>query len=228
MLTLLLKKSTYITDKDVIERCFTNAIELVGKEMSVDEVMSEILKDKPFYDSSGGGITLSGGEPMLQFEFTYELFKKSKMYGLHTCMETCGFAASEQYKYIAEYVDIFLFDYKESDIKKHKVYTGVSNELILNNLKLIDTLGAKIILRCPIIPTLNDRQNHFNNIAKMANSLKNILEVNVEPYHMLGVCKTDKLDKRNEFKGMRLPEESEIDYWIKTIQSKTNISVRKA
>ena len=111
------------------------ALEAVGDEKTVEEVIAEVMKDEVFYENSGGGMTLSGGEPMMQFDFTYELLKAAKEKGLHTCIETCGYAKEEQYRKIADLVDIFLFDYKETDPVKHKEYTGADNRLIINNLK---------------------------------------------------------------------------------------------
>ena len=122
--------------------CYTDALELVGTEKSVEEIIAEVMKDEAFYENSGGGMTLSGGEPMFQFDFTYELLKRAKENGLHTCIETCGFAKWEQYEKIADLVDIFLFDYKETDPGKHKEFTGVTNELILENLKKHKNDGA--------------------------------------------------------------------------------------
>ena len=113
------------------EACFADALEIAGKKTSVEDVLKEVMKDEAFYKNSGGGMTLSGGEPMLNFDFTLELLKQGKEKGLHICMETCGFADSEKYKAVAPYVDIFLWDYKLTSPELHKKYTGVDNGLIL-------------------------------------------------------------------------------------------------
>ncbi len=210
------------------DSCYTGALETVGKEMSADEIIAEVLKDKVFYETSGGGVTLSGGEPMLQFEFTYELLKLAKENGLHTCMETCGFAKPEQYAAISPLVDIFLYDYKESDPDRHKEFTGVSNELILENLKMLDNLGAKTVLRCPIIPELNDRDEHFAAIAALANSLENVMEINVEPYHPLGKSKSALLGKKYALPKLEFVTEAQGLDWINKIQTKTRVNVKKA
>ena len=211
-----------------VDKCVVEALETAGKEMTVEEVISEVLKDKAFYENSNGGITLSGGEPMLQFEFTYELLKAAKAEGLHTCMETCGFAKPEQYEKIKDLVDIFLFDYKLTDTKKHKEYTGVENNLIIENLKMIDSFGCKSVLRCPIIPTVNDTKEHFEGIATMANSLKNVLEINIEPYHPLGSGKSEMLGKEYKLLHLTFPEDETVSEWIKTVSEKTKILVKKA
>ena len=209
------------------EACMPSALEAVGEEKTVSEVIAEVMKDKAFYDNSGGGITLSGGEPMMQFDFTCELLKASKENGLHTCIETCGYAKPEQYKKIADMVDIFLFDYKETDSALHKEYTGVDNKLILENLRMLDDLGSNIILRCPIIPTMNDRDEHLCGIADMANSLKNVSEINIEPYHPLGSGKSDMLGKNYALKDLKFPEDKTIEEWIKFIADKTDVPVKK-
>ena len=210
------------------DACVTEALETAGKLISAEDVIAEVLKDKAFYDNSGGGMTLSGGEPMAQAEFTLELLKNAKENGLHTCMETCGYAREEDYKRVAQYVDIFLFDYKETDPIKHKEFTRVSNELILNNLKMLDNLGKKIVLRCPIIPTLNDREDHLKGIADVANSLKNILEINIEPYHPLGKGKAQRLEKNYPLDELTFPEEEKIKEWIDCIATNTAVPVKKA
>lgn len=208
--------------------CYTDALELVGTEKSVEEIIAEVMKDEAFYENSGGGMTLSGGEPMFQFDFTYELLKRAKENGLHTCIETCGFAKWEQYEKIADLVDIFLFDYKETDPGKHKEFTGVTNELILENLKKLDEKGCKTVLRCPIIPGLNDTDEHFTGIAKTANSLRNVLEINVEPYHPLGKGKSEMLGKEYFSDDLSFADDNAVKEWIEKISSQTEITVKKA
>ncbi len=210
------------------EVCFAEALEKTGYEISPEEAIDEVLKDAAFYENSGGGLTVSGGEPMAQFDFTYQLLKKAKEKGLHVCMETCGFASSENYRKIAPLVDIFLFDYKITDKDEHKKYTGVSNEKILENLKILDSLGAKTVLRCPIIPTVNDKKEHLLGIAKTANRLQNILGIEIEPYHPLGSGKSDMLGKDYPLGDLDFADEKDVEKWIKTISDNTKISVKKA
>jgi len=208
--------------------CMPNALDATGYVQSVSEVLAEVLKDKVFYDNSGGGMTLSGGEPMSQFAFTYALFRAAKDEGLHTCIETCGFAKKENFEKIAPFVDIFLYDYKETDPVRHEKFSGVSNKLILENLQFLDSLGCKTILRCPIIPTCNDREDHFAGIAAVANSLQNILEINIEPYHPLGSGKAEMLDKEYVLRDLSFPDNATVESWISIIASRTNIPVKKA
>lgn len=201
--------------------------ELCGREMSADEVLREVLKDKNFYEVSGGGLTLSGGEPLFQGEFSLELLKKAKEENLHTCIETSGFASKEIIIKTAEYTDLYLYDIKESDTERHRKYTGADNTFILENLKLLDSLGKKIILRCPIIPNFNDRGEHFVSIAKIANKLSNIVEIQIEPYHDLGVSKYERLGKEYKLDTF-LADSEAVTKYIEEIQKHTKIQVKSA
>ena len=179
------------------EKCNFDSLEAFGRAATVEEVIKEVMKDKTFYKTSDGGVTFSGGEPFYQSEFLLEMLKAAKAEGLHTCIETCGFTASSAIKEALPYVDLFLFDFKESDEERHKELTGVPLEPILNNLRLIDENGGKTVLRCPIIPSVNLSEEHLNGIAKIAASLTNLTEVNVMAYHTLGNGKYTALDMRN-------------------------------
>lgn len=211
-----------------VKQCMTGALEQVGYKITVEAAVAEVMKDEIFYKISGGGLTLSGGEPMMQINFTQALLAKAKQVGLHTCMETCGYAAWENYEKLIDLVDIFLFDYKVTDPDLHKRYTGVSNEQILENLEKLDQRDAKTILRCPIIPTINDTKEHFEGIAQTANRLQNVMEINIEPYHPLGSSKSKMLDQEYILENMTFPENETVEGWIQTIQSMTQIPVRKA
>ena len=210
------------------ETCYSDALSLAGEVKTVDEVITEVMKDKVFYENSGGGMTLSGGEPLMQIDFTLALLKAAKENGLHTCIETCGFTKAENIEKIAPYIDIFLYDFKESDPKRHKEYTGVSNELILSNLKLLDSLGCKSVLRCPIIPGLNDRDEHFKAIADTANALENVLEINIEPYHPLGKDKAKSLGRDYPLGDLSFSSDETVKGWIDAVAMHTQIQVRKA
>ena len=210
------------------EVCYAGALEKSGHTTTVEDALREVMKDKLFYENSGGGLTVSGGEPLAQFEFTRALLAAAKEQGLHTCVETCGFAPAEHVKQLAPLVDIFLFDYKLTDPELHKQYTGVSNEKILQNLFLLDELGAATVLRCPIIPTVNDTPEHLAGIANTANALRHVLEVNIEPYHPLGAGKSAMLGKDYTLKDLTFPADSTVAGWIDTIQSMTAMPVKKA
>ena len=167
------------------ENCYADALELCGKTMTAEEVIDTVARDKAFY-RDGGGMTLSGGEPLMQPDFSAELARLAKEKGIHVAMETCGECAPETLKKVAQHVDLFLFDIKAMDAEIHKQYTGVSNERILKNLETLNGMGKAIILRCPIIPGVNLTEEHFAAVADLAEKLENVLEVQLEPYHPLG------------------------------------------
>ncbi len=210
------------------EKCYAGALELVGREMTSDEVLAEVLKDKLFYENSGGGMTLSGGEPMVHFEFLCELLPKAKRAGLHLCIETCGYAPWEQYERILPWMDLFLYDIKATDPEKHRQFTGVTNEQILENLRKLDAAGGKTILRCPLVPGVNDDEAHLLAIAELANSLKNVQEINLEPYHPLGVGKCARLGVASRLEKNDFADEKSIETWFSLIRSKTRVSVKKS
>ena len=211
------------------EECVAEALEKVGKPMTVEEVLEEVMKDKAFYDTSGGGMTVSGGEPTLQFDFVYALLKEAKARGLHTCIETCGFTSKEKIGKLAEVVDIFLYDWKVTDTEKHRACTGGTNTIIRENLLHVDSLGAASILRCPIIPTVNDTEDHFAGIAALADSLDHIQGVEIEPYHSLGNDKLERIGRTvAPEQKYEMPEKETVDQWMQAIQAKTKVPVRRA
>ncbi len=177
---------------ECVKECYSGALELVGKEVTAAEVMEEVLRDMPFYETSGGGMTLSGGEPLQQIDFTAGLLTRAKREGLHCCVDTCGFVPYERLERVLPQVDLFLFDWKESDPARHEELTGVRNEKIRQNLRRLHDDGALIRLRCPIIPGVNDREEHFAGIAELAHSLPELECVELLPYHPLGEGKMDR------------------------------------
>lgn len=201
---------------------------LCGKYVEVEEVIEEVLKDEVFYNNSGGGLTLSGGEPLLQFDFAYALLRMAKQKGLHTCLETCGFTETEKILKIAEFTDIFLYDWKLTNDLLHKEYTGVSNQRILKNLKAIDSAGSNVILRCPIIPGVNDNEEHFLGIEQLANQLENVIAIDVEPYHPLGTDKYKRIGKAEQAQTFETPSENQVIDWIERIKKYTKVVVKKA
>jgi pyruvate formate lyase activating enzyme len=135
---------------------------------------------------------------MFQPEFTKNLLKECRKYSIHTCLDTSGYTPWKSFRGILDYVDVFSYDIKETDTKRHEDYTGVPFEPILENLKLLDATGGKIALRCPIIPGLNNRAEHINAIVDIAMSLKNLESIECLNYHSLGVPKLEKLGRKNE------------------------------
>jgi len=172
-----------------VGRCNANAIKIVGKEMSIKEVMVEIMSDFDYYANSGGGMTLSGGEPLSQFAFSMELLKQCREMGVNTCVETSGFISNEKFKQILSYIDVLLVDYKVTGESDHKEYTGVPNDTILKNLDFAYKEGKAIILRCPVIPGINDTEKHFNAIVALDKKYPNLVGIEILPYHAMGNSK---------------------------------------
>lgn len=181
------------------EQCYAGALTLIGRQMDVEDVLKEILKDKLFYETSGGGMTLSGGEPMMQPGFSFALLKATKREGIHTALESCGFARQEEFEQILPVTDLFLFDIKTLNEEKHFRFTGQNNRLILSNLEFLNTLGATIFLRCPLIPGLNDAPEELAGIGKLAERLPAVREIQLEPYHPLGVAKSEWLGRKASY-----------------------------
>jgi len=208
------------------EKCYTGAIERIGREMSVEEVMADVEKDRAFYETSGGGMTLSGGEPLFQFDFTLALCQEAQRRGLHTCIETSGFAPFGQLEQLMPFVDLFLYDYKETDPERHREYTAVPREGIVENLLRLDRLGARTILRCPIVPGLNAREDHFAGIAALANRLDNLREVHLMPYHPLGKSKSERLGKTERMEEAAFPESDMVAACVAKVAALTRIPVK--
>ena len=162
-----------------VEACNFNALKIIGTEKNVDDVMREIMADVDFYANSGGGMTLSGGEPLAQFSFSKEILKRCREKGVNTCVETSGFASASRFKQILPLVDIFLFDYKITDSNKHRKYTGVPNETILENLDVAYKYGIPIILRCIIVPGINDNDEHFMGICDLNTKYPNLKGIEI-------------------------------------------------
>ena len=204
------------------------ALEVIGRPMTPEAVIDEVMRDEPFYRTSGGGLTVTGGDPLYHPAFTLRLLQLAKERRLHTCVETCGFAQWETLAGIAEYVDLFLWDVKETDPELHRQFTGVDNELILDNLRRLDASGKSTVLRCPIIPGRNDREEHLAGIAGLAESLQHVQRIDVEPYHSLGKEKRVAIGQPCLMDDPGMPEASTVAEWVAAIQAKTTVPVQKA
>lgn len=193
--------------------CPTKALELQGNTVTVEEIYETVKRDKVFYETSGGGVTISGGEPLFQPNFTTGLLKKCKENGIHTAIETSGFADESTMRSVLEYCDFLLFDVKETDEEKHRQYTGVSSKPILRNLKIANEMGIPFIIRAPIIPTLNDRASHFEALKSLQNSLKLCQGVQIMPYHKTGSYKYALLERDYSCKGVLEPSAEMMEAW---------------
>lgn len=206
------------------EVCATKALEACGEMKTVEEIIEQVLRDRPFYDESGGGVTLSGGEPLLQYDFALALLQQAKRHGLHTAIETSGFSAKDLQELNA-CTDLWLYDVKLLSEEAHLQYTGVSNRQILENLRQLDAMGANIILRCPVIPDVNLTQAHFEGLAALANSLQNVAAIHLETYHPLGISKSQQLNKKQAYNAEAFLEPSAVEPFAALLRAKTDIEV---
>lgn len=202
--------------------CPTNAITAAADEMTVDEIVAEVMRDKPFYDD-GGGVTLSGGEPLIHKE-ALEVLRKCKEGGITTAVETCGAFSSDIIGELVPLCDTFLYDYKITDPELHKKMTGVTNEKILKNLKAVDEMGGKIILRCIIVNGVNTDDGHLNGIISTAKSLKNLRRIELLPYHAYGGSKAEQIGLTDNGNKDWIPSADTLEYF-KTKIEEHNLSV---
>lgn len=187
--------------------CTGNALIFYGREMTSDELLCILLEDKDFYANSGGGVTLSGGECLMQAEFCAELLAKLKEHGIHTAVDTCGFVSKKALDKVMPSTDIFLYDLKAYDEDVHIKCTGQSNKIILENLEYIDRCGKSVEIRVPYVPGFNDTQ--MRKLSDFVKKLKNVTKVKVLPYHNFAGSKYASLGMQNTLPG-RLPQSEEI------------------
>ena len=192
------------------EVCYAGARELVGHTISVDQLMVEIVRDIPYYDQSGGGVTFTGGEPMFQREFLLEALLACKQQGIHTIVDSSGYAPHDGFKSIYPLVDLFLFDLKMMDGQKHIKYTCVSNDGILDNLKRLSDARAKIIVRIPIIPGINDDIDEIESMASFLEKLPCLEGIELMPYHEIGINKYGALGMNYRLMGTKTPADQQI------------------
>jgi pyruvate formate lyase activating enzyme len=188
-----------------VEACPTDGRRLVGTFMSVEEVVAAVLRDRVFYEQSGGGVTFSGGEPLWQAEFLKEALKCCKTAGLHTAVDTCGLAPLQDLLGIAPFTDLFLYDVKSMNDKEHIRYTGLSNERILHNLRELGRVHKSIWIRIPLIPGFNDGKTQLEATARFAAAIRGVRQVNLLPYHKLGSHKFKRVGRNNRLAGLEPP-----------------------
>lgn len=189
-------------------KCLGEARVNYGNEITVEELLPKLLEDKEFYETSGGGVTLSGGECLSQADFCAELLKKLKEEGINTAVDTCGFASKEAIDKVAPYIDTFLYDIKAIDEETHIKCTGQSNKIILDNIKYIDSLGKAIEVRIPYVPEWNDGE--IDKIKEFLEKLKNVKKVKVLPYHNFAGSKYAALGMENTL-PTKIPTKEEIE-----------------
>ena len=196
------------------ENCLGEARIVYGKEVTVKDLLPILLEDKDFYDNSGGGVTLSGGECLMQADFCAALLKQLKAQGIHTAIDTCGFVPKEALEKVIPYTDVFLYDLKAYDEDVHLQCTGRSNKLILENLTYLDSMGKNIEIRIPYVPDYND--NQIEKIVRFLAPMKHITKIRILPYHNYAGSKYEALGMRNTLPN-RLPTAEELEAAEKSV-----------
>lgn len=189
-----------------VDACYAQALEMIGKQMSVEEVFQEIIQDEAFYENSGGGVTVSGGEPLIQDKFVYELLKLCKMNGIHTAIETNMAVDWERIKKVLSVTDLVMADIKIMDENAHIQATGMTNKQLLENIKKIGSLGKDLIVRTPIIPGFNATVKDISAIAKFLSNVLGLKYYELIPYHPLGNDKAKGLNINIKNQNIEIPD----------------------
>lgn len=211
------------TSGECVDVCYSSALELMGESMTVQQIMEEVLRDRAFYKSSNGGVTLSGGEPALKYRFSYEILKQCKTEGLHTAVETCGNCAWQNFEALLPVTDLFMMDIKLIDSEKHMHATGVANERLLANAKHLAMTNKPLIFRTPIVPTINDSSEEFNKIITFIQSLMQLrrdgrkgnqfaseIQYELLPFHKLAADKYRSLDMEYRVSTIEPPSKEKM------------------
>ena len=210
---------------DCVRLCPSLAHESNGWQATVDEVVAEIKKDIPFFDQSGGGVTFSGGEPLMQPKFLLALLRETGQLGIHRAVDTSGYAELEVISTIAEHADLFLFDIKHMDNDKHRLYTGVDNSGILDNLRYLVKGGYKVQVRLPLIPGINDDHENIIQTGTFLQSLPEIDGLDILPYHPSATAKYDKLRIQYSGDQIQVADEAYIQDIVRILEQ-FDLSIR--
>lgn len=196
-----------------LDHCVQNLREIAGEEYTVDELVRQVKKDEMFYEESGGGVTLSGGEVMTsEMDYVEELVKKLHRQGISVTIDTCGYAPYENFRRLLPYVDTFLYDIKTLDQEKHKKYIGVENGKILKNLEQLSRDGARIYIRIPVVREVNGSEEEMGKIIRYLDEKKiHAAQVNLLPYHNTGKGKYGKLGQDYEGENLHAPDREEME-----------------
>lgn len=201
-----------------VDVCPTNALKVYGYSIDSKDVIQEVLRDKAYYDKSGGGLTLSGGEPLLQSDFALELLRQVKNENIHTCIETAGNVGRKIMQDAMALTDLFMYDYKITAESDHEYYTGVSNKKIIENLNMILDGGSKVVLRCIVIPSVNDNEEHFRGIAAVSKH-ENIEATEIIPYHEYGKHKYKEIGMEAYEFGVKTVDKELALLWVDEIRN---------
>lgn len=196
-----------------VDVCPSHALRRIGVSYTPQELLRIALRDLPFYQPSGGGVTLSGGEVLLQADFASHFLNLCKQEGIHTCVETSGFSPTAAMEKLMPFTDLFYFDWKVSSEEKANTYLGGSLEPVLQNLRLLNRAQKNIVLRCPIIPGVNDNDEHFERILRLTDEFPAIQKAQLLPYHDFGISKSRNIGAKAT--SFPVPKQEEIDRWLK-------------
>jgi len=195
-----------------VEVCYAEATVRCGREVSVEEVMVEVEKDRPFYENSDGGMTISGGEPMMQEAFVFALMERAKEMGIHTALDTSGYVRWEVLERLSEVTDLFLYDLKLVDEARHRAYIGVSNRRILDNLRRLSSADVPLMVRMPIVPEYTDEEADIETAGRFLSSLDGErIRVQLLPYHRLAQSKYERLEASYSLKDVQAPPKERLE-----------------
>jgi pyruvate formate lyase activating enzyme len=220
------EKENVVQTRKMGEKEFSENEE-VGKFYSVENILDILEKDRVFFGQSGGGVTFSGGEPLMQPEFLKEALEACKARGFHTAVDTSGYSSADNFKAIMPFTDIFLFDLKHLDDQKHQEYTGVSNTGILENLRMILKNGKDVMIRIPVIPDINDDAVHLSELRNLLTAMKcrNLRRVNLLPFHRIGASKYKRFNLPYRMNDPHQPSQERMKE-LKEFFSATGIKVK--
>jgi pyruvate formate lyase activating enzyme len=224
-------RGLHVFHRDACDGCATctsacphDALRLVGREMAIGEILSILERDRAYFERSAGGLTVSGGEPMMQPLFTIDLLSRAKEAGFHTCLDTSGHGRSIDFERSLPWVDRYLFDYKATGTDTHKRLTGQSPERIQQNLELVAQSGAAVVLRCPLVPGVNDGDDHMDAIAGIARRFPG-LTVEIMPFHAMGKDKAGRVGAACAWRPVPPADEATVDIWVAALKERGCASV---
>jgi len=224
----MIRRSLCTAEGHCVTACPAEALTIMGREANISDLLDEVERDRAFYEASGGGMTLSGGEPLYQADFAIALLRGARARGIHTCLETCGQGTTEPILHAAMFTDHFLFDIKAVDSALHRRLTGYGNERILANLRALLASGATVTLRCPLIPGVNDSSRDMDALRLLIRECDNLHSVEILPYHSTGNAKYERMGRKLPRLETHVPERAEQDVWLETLRFGHSVDVALA
>jgi len=200
-----------------VDVCLAGARQIIGREMAVSEIMAEVERDVIFYDQSGGGVTFSGGEPLMQPDFLIALLNQCRARNIHTAVDTSCYAEPDIAESVTKRADLFLCDLKHMDNEIHERFTGIGNNLILENIRRIAQAGKKIVIRIPIIPGFNDETVNIEATGKFAASLPGVGRIDILPFNGGGIEKSARLTGEIKFMRTETPDEDKMSEIVENL-----------